>query len=38
LSGFEALVVEALHTLKAAQDQVAGQTQVFEARLGQLEA
>jgi Chaperone of endosialidase len=36
--GFEALVVEALRTLKAAQDQIAGQNQAFETRLGQLEA
>jgi hypothetical protein len=36
--GFEALVVEALRTLKATQDQIEGQNQAFETRLGQLEA
>ena len=38
IRGFEALVVEALRTLKAAQDQIEGQHQAFETRLGQLEA
>ena len=38
IRGFEALVVEALRTLKATQDQIEGQNQAFETRLGQLEA
>ena len=31
-------MVEALRTLKAAQEQIEGQHQAFETRLGQLEA
>ena len=38
IRGFEALVVEAFRTLKAAQDQIEGQHQAFETRLAQLEA
>ena len=38
IRGFEALVVEALRTLKAIQDRIEGQNQAFETRLGQLEA
>jgi hypothetical protein len=36
--GFEALVIEALRTLKAAQDQMESRQQTFETRLRQLEA
>ena len=38
IRGFEALVVEALRTLKATQDRIEGQNQAIETRLGQLEA